>query len=144
MSNFLILDWTVLNSYLTFKSGETYLTFQKNIIFGCSVFRKWLNSQFLAKNDQKRPEMTSRGKPCGKMRVLEGCSEPRNYRKPIKIGYITSIIGLFPVIMSFASLNIMKYHENEHGTYSHMEHWFRTHSCSKLLTVNILGTHFIL
>ena len=80
--------------------------------------------------------MTSRGKPCGKMRVLEGCSEPRNYRKPIKIGYITSIIGLFPVIMSFASLNIMK---------TNMElilTWNSDSACSKLLTVNILGTHF--
>ena len=133
MSNFLILNWTVWNSYLTFKSGETYLTFQKNIIFGCSIFRKWLNSLFLAK---KWPKMTSRVKPCGKMRVLEGCSEPRNYRKPIKIGYITSIIGLFPVIMSFASLNIMK---------TNMElilTWNSDSACSKLLTVNIFGTHF--
>ena len=58
-----------------------------------------------------RPKVTSRGQPCGIMRVLEsfeGCKGPRNYRKPREIGYITSIIGLFPAIMSFASLNIMK------------------------------------
>ena len=139
MSNFLILNWTVWNSYLTFKSGETYLTFQKNIIFECSIFWKWLHSPFLAKNETKSdvtwPTLWYNEGSRESWRVLGTTKLPETERNWLYYEYNRVIPGDNEFRKS-------KYHENEHGTYSHMEHWFNTHSCSMLLTVNILGTHF--